>query len=523
VNEFLRRFGAKVSGVLDGFDRLRFRGSKRGLCFAQGMMNFLWHLQILLKDFGAFAEDTTSTLCDAIETRAQEMDLPTIYLASSSESKEKRALANAQEKKLSTGLIAVLSCVEPCRHCDVGYATQTKKLVPILKDGKCLHYYHYYLDPRFGLMYTRLQSWFPFTMHIGLNGRDWLAEQLKAANIDYRKCDNCFTHVADFAQAQQLLNAQVQLDWSTVLEELAARSNPLHTTLLQPAQPYYWSTEATEWASDILFRTPADLAKLYPLFVRHGMETLHSSDVMRFLGHKVTPSGLVHWNFEVEVTSDRKVREEGVCVRYHVNTNSAKAYDKHGNLRLEATHNNVRGFKTLRTLESEPEGTPPRMQRMRKGVADIQARAELGQQVNERHAASLATVAELEPLGELLAKVCEPVTWHGRRSRGLNPLASQDVALLAAVCRGDFMIQGFRNRDVRVLLYGTQEVSAAEKRRQSSAVTRQLRLLRAHELIEKIANSHRYQLTAEGQRSITALMAARRAKTPELLEADQAA
>ena len=85
------------------------------------------------------------------------------------------------------------------------------------------------------------------------------------------------------------------------------------------------------------------------------------------------------------------------------------------------------------------------------------------------------------------------------------------------------MIQGFRNREVRVLLYGTAEVSAAEKRRQSSAVTRQLRLLRAHELIEKIANSHRYQLTATGQRSITALMAARRANTPKLLEADQAA
>ena len=523
MDEFLRRFGAKVIGVLHGFDRLRFRGSKRGLCYAQGMLGFLWHLQILLKDFGEFAEDTTNTLCQAIETRAQEMDLPTIYLASSNDDKEKRALANAEEKKLSNGPIAVLSCVEPCRSCGVGYEEATKKLVPILKDGKCLHYYHYYLDPQFGLMYTRLQSWFPFTMHIGLNGRDWLAEQMKAANIDYLKCDNCFTHVADFTKAQQLLDAQVQLDWSTVLEELAGRSNPLHTKLLQPAQPYYWSTEATEWATDILFRSPADLAKLYPTFVRHGIETLHSSDVLRFLGHKVTPSGLVHGNFVGEVTSERKERAEGVCVRYHVNTNSAKAYDKHGNLRLETTLNQVREFRTLRTLESEPEGTPPRLQKMRKGVVDIQARAELGQQVNERHAASLATVAETEPLGELVAKVCEPVAWRGRRCRGLNPLASKDVALLETVSRGDFLINGFRNRDVRTLLHGPAEVSAQEKRRQSSAVTRQLRLLRAHDLIEKIAKSHRYQLTEKGQRSITALMAARRANTPTLLQADQAA
>lgn len=523
MDKFLQRFGEKVIGVLHGFDRLRFRGSIRSLCYPQGMLGFLWQVQILLKNFGQYAEDTTATLCQAVETRAKQMDLETIYLASSSESKEERALANAREKGLSSGPIAVLSCVEPCRSCDVGYEAETKKLVPILKDGKCLHYYHYYLDPRFGLMYTRLQSWFPFTMHIGLNGREWLAEQMKAANIDYLKCDNCFTHIGDFSRAQQLLDSQVQIDWATVLEGLAARSNPLHTKLLQPVQRYYWSTEASEWASDILFRSPADLAKLYPTFVRHGIETMHSSDVMRFLGHKVMPSGLVHGNFAGEVTTERKARQEGVCVRYHVNTNSAKAYDKHGNLRLESTFNNVRGFKTLRTLESEPAGTPPRMQKMRKGVVDIQARAELGQQVNERHADFLATVAELEPLGDLVEKVCEAVVWHGRRCRGLNPLASKDVALLAAVSRGDFLINGFRNRDLRPLLHGTQDVSAAEKRRQSSAVTRQLRLLRAHDLIEKIAKSHRYQLTAKGQCSITALMAARRANTPALLDADKAA
>lgn len=523
MDEFLRRFGEKVIGVLHGFDRLRFRGSKRGLCYAQGMLGFLWQVQILLKDFGEYAEDTTRTLCSAIESGAQKMDLPTIYLASSDDNKEVRALANAREKGLSAGPIAVLSCVEPCRTCSVGYEEETKKLVPIVKDGKCLHYYHYYLDQRFGLMYTRLQSWFPFTMHIGMNGREWLAEQMKAANIDYLKCDNCFTRVGDFPKAQQLLDAQVQLDWSAVLEELAARSNPLHAKLLQPAPPYYWSTEVTEWATDILFRTPANLAKLYPTFVRHGIETLHSSDALRFLGHKVTPSGLVHGNFVGEVTIDRKERQEGVCVRYHVNSNLAKMYDKHGNLRLEDTRNNVREFKTLRTLESEPEGTPPRMQKMRKGVADIQARVESSRQVNERHAASLATVAELEPLGTLVAKVCEPVAWHGRRCRGLNPLASKDVALLKAVSRGDFLINGFRNRDLRPVLYGTAEVSSAEKRRQSSAVTRQLRLLRAHDLIEKIAHSHRYQLTAQGQRSITALLAARRANTPVLLAADQAA
>ena len=45
----------------------------------------------------------------------------------------------------------------------------------------------------------------------------------------------------------------------------------------------------------------------------------------------------------------------------------------------------------------------------------------------------------------------------------------------------------------------------------------------AHDLIERITKSHRYQLTAKGQRSITALLATRRANTPMLFDADKAA
>jgi len=40
MDKFLQRFGAKVIGILHGFDRLRFRGSRRSLCYAQGMLGF---------------------------------------------------------------------------------------------------------------------------------------------------------------------------------------------------------------------------------------------------------------------------------------------------------------------------------------------------------------------------------------------------------------------------------------------------------------------------------------------------
>jgi hypothetical protein len=517
MDEFLQRFGSKVIGHLSGFDRDRFRGSIRRLCYPEGILTFLCWIKVLLKDFGDYAESTTNQLCTAIERQAAEHDLPVLYVASSTANKEELALAQAKQRGLTSGLIGVLSCVEPCRSVVIRSNKEKRLLEPCLEERKCLHYYHYYLDAKFGLMYTRLQSWFPFTMHIGINGREWLAEQLKRAKIDYVKVDNCFTYIENFVKAQKLLDAQVNQDWPAVLEKWAQRSNPLHGKLLPGVQPYYWSLEASEWATDILFRSPADLAAVYPQFVRQGIETMHSADVLRFLGHHVTATGQVHGKYEGEIVTELQRREEGTRVKYQAKTNSAKMYDKHGNLRLEATVNNPREFKIPRTAQGD-EGGAKRLMKMRKGVIDIPERAKVCQAINERHAAFLAAAADTEPLGKLVEDLCAPVQWRGRRARGLNPLASADGRLLEMVSRGDYLINGFRNRDVREALHGTAEAPVEKRRRQSAAVTRQLRLLQAHEMIHKQEKTHRYQLTEKGQRVITAVLAAQRADAAKLME-----
>jgi hypothetical protein len=444
--------------------------------------------QSLAEGLCDYAESTTSRLCTAVERQAEEQDRPAVYLPSSADNKEEWALAQASERNLTSGLIAVLSCVEPCRSIEIRSNKEKGLLEPCLQERKCLHYYHYYLDPKFGLMYTRLQSWFPFTMHIGINGREWLGQPLKRAEIGYQKKDNCFTAIENFAKAQRLLDAQVTEDWPATLEKLAARSNPLHGQLLPGVQPYYGSLEASEWATDILFRSPAELAAVYPLFVRHGMETMHSADVLRFLGRKVPATGQVHGRFEGEVLTEFQRRQEGTRVKDQVKTNSTKMYDKHGNLRLETTLNNVREFKTYRTAEGDDSGEV-RLQKMRKGVVDIPLRAEVCQEINDRHASFLAAAVVAKPLGKP-----------------------------GIVSQGDFMINGFRNRDIREARHGTAPAEILERRRQSAAVTRQLRLLQAHDLICKQPGSHRYQLTEKGQRTITAILTVRRTDIAKLTE-----
>ena len=65
-----------------------------------------------------------------------------------------------------------------------------------------------------------------------------------------------------------------------------------------------------------------------------------------------------------------------------------------------------------------------------------------------------------------------------------------------------------RNRNLQALLYAGPALSKEEKRQHSAAISRKLRLLRAHVLIQKLAHTHRYQVTEKGRLILTALLAA---------------
>jgi DNA-binding PadR family transcriptional regulator len=89
----------------------------------------------------------------------------------------------------------------------------------------------------------------------------------------------------------------------------------------------------------------------------------------------------------------------------------------------------------------------------------------------------------------------------------LRPFQTDDHALLKAVARGEFAIHGFRNRNLQRLLYPeSQTLPERERRRRPAAVSRKLRMLRAHGLIQKVPKTHRYQVTAAGRRAIRAVL-----------------
>ena len=554
MHAFLTKFAAVVRGVVSGFDRLFLRGSLRGLSHRKGLKNFLWANRIPYKDFADYSQQVTDQLEAASLQHAQHLGREVRYLNSAQYCKEDIAREIAARDRIKEGLICVLRSVDPCMSFQINKSLKTGKLEIHYRPRKCLHLYHYQIHPVFGFMHARIQTWFPFQVFVCLNGREWLARQMDQAKLRYLRRDNTFLWLEDIAQTQALLDQQLQANWPSLLDGLTHALNPAHAEIFAKAPlRYYWSVAESEWATDVMFRSHAALENIYPHLVRYALTTFGAVDVLRFFGQRVTLRGKVPLRCRHEVSTNLKERSGGLRIKHWYSNNSLKMYDKGSVLRTECMLREPNLFKVFRPAEGNPEG-PQAWRPMRLGLADLQRRAEVSQAANERHLQALVAVHVTTPLRKLAEPLCRPAPDPSRRPtpppaavvappsvsgspavataptnaerqgppprsvRPLNPLAADDATLLTAVSRHEFLINGLRNRDLRGVLFGKEEpTTASERRKRSAAVTRKLRLLRGHGLLDKVPKTHRYIVTAAGRKAITALLAARNTSIEHLI------
>jgi hypothetical protein len=513
---FVSKHQDAITGILHGFDRLWIRGTLRALYHSTTMETYLRVANVMWKDFKAYAVDLSSRIKASAVAQAQRLGRPFIYLPSSNTPKEQLAKTVAQRDQLQEGLIAVLACVEPCWTYFMRGSKEDKRLELKLQSGKCQHFYFYQFHPPLGFMHVRLQSWFPFLVQICINGREWLSRQMDERQMDYHRKENCFTWISHGAGAQRLMDQQLETQWAEVLNPILRENHPLSEEIRRPLKlSYYWSAQATEYATDIMFKDAQALAAIYPGLVHHAISSFSSPDVLRFLGRPVPASNMVRGNFTGEVQSDLKRRPEGVRVKHSVNGNSIKIYDKQGSvLRVETTINHPKDFRVYRTAENKPNDKK-QWRILRKTLADLPRRAEISHRANQRYLHALAAVSGTIPLRQWAEAVCKPITREGRKHRALNPWSPEDAKLLEAVSHGEFAINGFRNRDLRSMLF-TSKATQNHQRRRAAKITRRIGLLRAHGLVAKVPGTHRYVLTEKGRTTITALLAARNANVDQL-------
>jgi len=523
MQQFIEKFQERISGTLTGFDRLVLRGSARRLdisyydserhiVVAKGMEEFLWQNGIPFKHYGDYVKKTSERVRKAA---AEEAGVPVITLREAGVDKDECARRVASERGIRSGPVCLISALEPCPTFDYVKSKIAWRRRP------CHVLYQYRLDERFGWMYARIQTWFPFHIQIGLNGREWLARQMSNRGWKFRQSSNCFTWLDDFRRAQELMNEQLKTDWVEALNGFARQLNPLHEEIFARfATEYYWTCYQSEWATDVVFRDGADLKRLMPILTAHGLLSFSSRDVLRFFGKRTTKAGRIPRNFHGELQTSCREYAEGERIKHWMDGNSLKAYDKAYSLDgavlrgAETTINNVAVFRTYRPGEGGPEDDL-QWRPMRKGIADLYRRAEVSQHANERLLDALASVDDRRTLEELTADLQQPVTWNDRRVRALRPLG-EDKPLLEAINCGDFLINGFRNRNLQEILFDGPAQTPQEQRRRSAAISRKLRMLRAHSLIRKVPHTHRYMVNPAATITLVAILTAARTSVNQI-------
>jgi len=496
-SRFLSKFAGCIIAVLSSFDRVIFKGH---LPFGDlGHLNAYVDrvLKMRRKDFLALLQTNSEALITHARQTVEQAGRPYLYLQGKCR-KEKLIQKLIRQDRLTDGLVAVLCCQETCRTVKLRYAEGRPELVFAPRPQRVVYYY--WLDAQFGLMYVRLQSWFPYTIQIYVNGHDWLARQMLRRKLGFTQRDNAFIALEDPQKAQHLADRFVQLPWIKLLSRFARQVNPL---LKQPwlgRGGYYWVTQQAEYSTDVLFQSRQQLAPLYRRLLDFAAVNLSAADILSFLGRKL------HGNFQGEVLTDcKKDRLPGARVKHRVKDNWLKMYDKFGQiLRIETVINQPREFR-VRRCRTRNGRRQMVWCPMNKGVANLYQYQRIGRTANARYLDAISVVSDPGPAYCRVQHLARPVIQNGRSYAGFNPARQEQVRLLQALLDGKYALHGFRNADIRMACYPAR-TTLEETKRQRSALGRVFRRLHVRGLLAKIPRTRRWRVTHQGQKLLGAVV-----------------
>ena len=480
------RYADQIAGVLGCWDRMLIFGTLPKICHAEGMTLHFCKKQVRIFDYLKFAEPFRNQLRENAERLATESGIEIEFIRKRNVRKEDRVKAILAQRGEQPGLVCIFSVMEPCSTYKPWHNKQTGKTYLLPDDGKCLHYYFYFIDDELGLCYVRVPTWLPCRLQVYFNGHNWLAGLLRKRKIAFRLVDNAFAELADWTRAQQIANGLEIKRLHQRLDEFARRFCPIHRSF---GVDYHWSVDQCEYATDVVFKRQSELAAIYGNLSRTAIHTVKPDNIATFLGRKLNAQ------YQGEMGNRFNIRIEGTRIKHTMGPVSLKLYDKFGLiLRIETTVNDLTFFKHYREVEHRDGTKETKWASMQKTIYSLPALRELLEDANRRYLEFLSSIENPRSGRDKLDKLSQTVHNEGRSYPGFNLFDHDDEALFLGIARGEFNISGLQNKSLRRFLRG----------KNSSQVSRLLKRLRLHGLIKKVGRTYKYYLTQFGKAVITA-------------------
>ncbi len=309
-----------------------------------------------------------------------------------------------------------------------------------------------------------------------LNGHEWLKRQLAQKGGDFVALDNGLQSCADPALAQRLADSlSPEMIDGLLRKWLAKLPHPFTPTDRAAGYRYQISMLQTEFSLTHVLDRPLCGRKFFEEVIRENLDIGRPSNVQLIFDRRVTRR--TPGQFRTRVITD------GVIPSLHVDYKHShiKQYHKEGRaLRTETTINNTRDFDIGKLL------------------CNLPALRQVGFAANRR-LLTVQTVSHDCSIGmKVFEQVVQPIEVDGQHASALHFDNPRAQALFQALTMFSLQPNGFDNHQLRGAM--AQLCGIPQEDYRAGRMTYDLRRLRLHGIIERIANSHRYQVTDTGLR-----------------------
>ena len=464
---------------LESIDRMYLNLYVPKLMYAKGVAGYLrYHLGYPIAS-STMLKPITDRFVSSIQEFSKQELVPLIRFEKG-QRKDDVMLERLKGFKAEEGVVFIGKAQEKAPVCRTERRVnpETGRKYPWMVSSTALvnYYYFYCVDKDFGPFFVKFCSYFPYTVKLCINGHEYLKRQLDKRCIGYKPLDNGILSCEDPRKAQAICDGLSAMKIGRLAHKWF-RLLPHPYTARDRAAGYNYdiSVRQCEFALTQIFDRPLSGRLFFEQIIRENLDLGRPDRVALIFDRRVTkrtPS-----QFKTRILT------EGVTPSLHV---SYKHSDQKQYFKLN------QGLRTEHTMNDPTDFG------IGKRLGNLPAMREIGFAANRRmldveRASHDCTISE-----EVLDQVVHPIEVNGQRASALRFDDARVQALFSVLVCFCFQPHGMRRRDLREPLAHLLGIDPSQMT--PGRLTYDLRRLRLHGIIHRIAGSHRYRLTREGLR-----------------------
>ena len=290
------------------------------------------------------------------------------------------------------------------------------------------HYYFYLRDETLGPMMMRVASFFPFQTTYYLNGHSFIEQELKRAQIGFRKTDNAFLAVADVAALQAAADKlspaiiRKRLDyWTLILGPKFSANERKQLNLSR-----FYAIAQIEYCRNFIFKRNFPIHKLFERSCEFGLWRLTADKIAEIFGTRLNRT----MRGKLATVIDR-IEHGHHAFRAYFEHPFLKQYEKFSTfLRNELVSNNLADF------------------RLKKGLDHLDAVRERFQTITARFAGFQAQWLNVHVDFPLLQRLALPTTVGAVRYPGIKIHEPRVIRLLEVLLHGGSHVGGWTAKQI---------------------------------------------------------------------------